>query len=155
MFRHYQALSKHFHNFHTFSKFQNSRNFSNNMSYYIFMSLAGHVHVIFMPLSCRPRTWLPKLFHDTFMADSWHFPLKTPKFSKSIISSYSCHIHVTFMAWLQPLSCHFHGTFSKTPKLSDFSKSYSCHFHAFSLKFKIVKIRYSMFMSDSCHFHKL
>ena len=51
-------------------------------------------------------TWISYSgFRQFFMADSWHFPLKTPKLFKSTIS-FSSQIHVAFM----PLSWRFHGS---------------------------------------------
>ena len=72
------------------------------------------------------------------MADSWRFPLKTPKLLKSTIS-YSSQIHVAFM----PLSWRFHGIFNQTEP-----QTVSCHFHGTFPEnyFKIVNIGYIMFV---------
>ena len=76
MFRHSQALSWHFHiTFTSLSlKLQNCHSSVVCHIHVTFMTISCHFQSTCLSLSCRPRTWLPKQFHDTFMADSWCVP---------------------------------------------------------------------------------
>ena len=106
-----------------------------------------------MSLSCRPRTWLPNLFHDILMVASWQIHgAFMPLSHNSQLRSFTCQIHVHIHIAVVSVSCQFHVTW--LPKL------FHDTFMALSPEnSQIVEIHYIIFLpgprffSDSCDFH--